>query len=81
MITTVKLTPRGTVTLPREFRRRYVLKTNDLLIAESTEQGILLRPASVLPTELYSEKRLAEFEKTNNREIAAVFPDRRKRTR
>lgn len=78
MTTTVKLTPRGTVTLPRAFRRQYVLKANDLLIAETTDQGILLRPASMLPTELYSEERLAEFEAANNRAIAKFFPDRRR---
>jgi bifunctional DNA-binding transcriptional regulator/antitoxin component of YhaV-PrlF toxin-antitoxin module len=79
MITTVKLTPRGTVTLPRAFRRQFVLKANDLLIAETTDFGILLRPASILPTEMYSEKRIAEFEDQNNRAIAEFFPDRRKR--
>ena len=81
MTTTVKLTPRGTVTLPRDFRRRFVLKANDLLIAETTDQGILLRPASVLPTEMYSDKRIAEFDEKNNRDIADIFPTTRKRSR
>ena len=65
------------MTLPREFRRRFVLKPNDLLIAEAMEDGILLKPATVLPTELYTEKRIAEFEEKNNRELAGFFPDRR----
>jgi hypothetical protein len=47
------------------------------LIAETTEQGILLRPASVLPSEMYSEERIAEFDAKNNRDIAHIFPARR----
>jgi len=35
--------------------------TDSLLIAESTEEGILLRPAVALPIEVYSQERLTEF--------------------
>jgi AbrB family looped-hinge helix DNA binding protein len=77
MNVTVKISPRGTITLPRALRQRFVLKADDLLICEDTPAGILLKPASVLPTELYGPKRLAEFEACNNRSIASVFPDRR----
>lgn len=79
MTATIKISPRGTLTLPRELRRRFVLKPNDVLIAEATEAGILLKPASVLPSELYTEKRLAEFDAVNNREITAYFPARRRK--
>lgn len=36
-------------------------EAKSLLIAESTEEGILLRPAVALPVEVYSRDRLGEF--------------------
>jgi len=59
---TVKLGGRGTVTLPKAIRARYALKENDLLIAEETDEGILLRPAAAYPIEVYSDGRIGEFE-------------------
>ncbi len=35
---------------------------DDLLIAETTSEGVLLRPAVTLPVEIYSDERIAEFE-------------------
>ncbi len=32
-----------------------------MLIAETTAEGILIRPAVALPVEVYSEERLREF--------------------
>jgi len=59
---TVKLGGRGTVTLPKAIRVRYALKENDLLIAEETDEGILLRPAVAYPIEIYNDGRIREFE-------------------
>jgi hypothetical protein len=39
------------------------LEQNDRLIVEETEQGVLLRPAVSMPIELYSEERIASFQK------------------
>lgn len=58
---TLTLSQRGTLTLPKKLRQRYALKPDDLLIAEETNEGILLRPATALPVELYSDERIAEF--------------------
>lgn len=74
MNATLKISTRGTLTLPREFCRRFVLKQDDMLIDETTDEGILLKPASVYPTGLYSESRLAEFERNNNAAIRKLFP-------
>jgi bifunctional DNA-binding transcriptional regulator/antitoxin component of YhaV-PrlF toxin-antitoxin module len=76
---TLRIRPRGTVTLPVEILRWYALKPNDRLIVEATENGILLKPASVPHTETYTERRIAEFEARNNHALAALFPDRRRR--
>jgi len=58
-------------------RRALCLNEDDLLLAETTKAGILLRPVSLYPTELYTEERLAVFEEQNNQSIADVFPDKR----
>jgi antitoxin PrlF len=62
MKTTLTLTNRGVVTLPAKLRRALGLKADDQLIAETTPEGLLLRPAVTLPVEIYSDKRLREFD-------------------
>lgn len=63
MKTTVTVTSRGVVTLPAKLRRALGLKADDQLIAETTADGLLLRPAVTLPVELYSAKRVREFDR------------------
>jgi hypothetical protein len=43
-------------------RREVGLRPHDNLIAETTAEGILLRPAITLPVELYTADRIAEFD-------------------
>ena len=62
MTTTITLTSRGSLTLPAAIRKELGLSPNDLMIAETTPEGILLRPAIATPLELYSEDRIREFE-------------------
>ena len=58
---TTKVGKRGTVVIPSALRRRYGLAEGRLLVAEARAEGILLRPAAVLPIEVYSDERQAEF--------------------
>ncbi len=62
MKATLTITSRGVVTLPAKLRQAMGLKTNDQLIAETTAEGLLLRPAVTLPIEIYSEDRVREFD-------------------
>jgi len=62
MKATLTVTSRGVVTLPAKLREALGLKADDLLIAETTPEGLLLRPAVTLPVEIYSDKRVAEFD-------------------
>ena len=62
MKTTLTVTSRGVVTLPAKLREALGLKADDQLIAETTPEGLLLRPAVTLPVEIYSAKRVAEFD-------------------
>jgi hypothetical protein len=48
------------------------LSADDQLIAETTPEGLLLRPAVTLPIEVYSEERLREFDAAEA-ELAAVL--------
>jgi AbrB family looped-hinge helix DNA binding protein len=62
MKTTLTVSRRGVVTLPAKLRQALGLKAEDQLIAETTPEGLLLRPAVTLPLELYTEKRIREFD-------------------
>ena len=52
---------RGTIVLPAKMRKRYGFEEGTMLVAEESEYGVLLRPAAVLPLEIYSPERKAEF--------------------
>ena len=57
----IKVGKRGTIVLPAALRRQYGLEEGATLIAEPTEEGIMLKPAVVLPFERYTLQRKAEF--------------------
>jgi antitoxin PrlF len=69
---TVTMTSRGVITLPAKLRRALGLSTDDQLIAETTPEGLLLRPAVTLPVEMYSEQRVREFD-AEEAELASVL--------
>ncbi len=59
---TTFLTERGTVTLPASIRKSLGLSGKQQMIVEATDSGeIVLRPAAVVPIEIYSEERITEF--------------------
>jgi bifunctional DNA-binding transcriptional regulator/antitoxin component of YhaV-PrlF toxin-antitoxin module len=52
---------RGTIVLPAKMRRRYGFEEGTMVVAEESPYGVLLRPAAVLPVEIYTPERKAEF--------------------
>jgi AbrB family looped-hinge helix DNA binding protein len=52
---------RGTLVIPARLRRRFGLSEGSMVIAEETDEGILIRPAVTVPVEMYSPQRRAEF--------------------
>ena len=78
MKATLTLTNRGVVTLPAKLRRALGLRADDQLIAETTPEGLLLRPAVTLPVEMYTEKRIREFDEAEA-ELAKVLSRRSRR--
>ncbi len=73
MQATLTINSRGVVTLPAKLRQAMGLKADDQLIAETTPQGLLLRPAVTLPLELYTTQRVQEFDAAEA-ELAALLP-------
>lgn len=51
----------GTVKIPVDMRQSFGLDSGATVILERTEEGILIRPAVVLPVEAYTPVRKAEF--------------------
>jgi AbrB family looped-hinge helix DNA binding protein len=77
MQATLTINSRGVVTLPAKLRQAMGLKADDQLIAETTPEGLLLRPAVTLPLEIYSPGRVREFDEAEA-ELAAVLKKRRR---
>jgi len=56
-----KVGKRGTIVVPAKLRKRFGLDEGSFVTAEAREDGILLRPAAIVPIEKYSPQRKAEF--------------------
>lgn len=57
----VKVGKRGTIIVPAKLRKRYGIQEGTLVTAEAREDGVLIRPAVVVPVERYTPERQAEF--------------------
>lgn len=58
---TTRVGKRGTLVIPAALRRRFGIEEGSTVIAEERDEGILIRPAAVLPLETYPPERKAEF--------------------
>jgi AbrB family looped-hinge helix DNA binding protein len=56
-----KVGRRGAVVLPAKLRGRLGIEEGSFVVAEEREDGILIRPATVLPIEVYTPERRVEF--------------------
>jgi AbrB family looped-hinge helix DNA binding protein len=52
---------RGAIVVPAKLRKRFGIEEGSIVIAEEKEDGILIRPAMVIPVERYTPQRKAEF--------------------
>ena len=57
----VKVGKRGTIIVPAKLRKRYGIEEGSIVTAEAREEGVLIRPAIVVPVERYTPERKAEF--------------------
>lgn len=56
-----KVGKRGAIVVPARLRKRYGIEEGTMVTAEAREDGILIRPAVIVPIERYSPERKAEF--------------------
>ena len=70
MTKVININERGTLTLPKEMRLRLGVSANAQVVAEETDDGILLRAGVTFPVEIYSAKRVAEFRRNNEDALA-----------
>lgn len=56
-----KVGKRGTIVVPAKLRKRFGIEEGSMVTAEAREDGILIRPAVVVPIERYTPERKAEF--------------------
>ena len=62
----VKLGKKGQLSLPAAVLRKLGLQGAATLLVEATADGtVVLRPAGVYPIELYTDARVAEFDRAN----------------
>jgi bifunctional DNA-binding transcriptional regulator/antitoxin component of YhaV-PrlF toxin-antitoxin module len=57
----VKVGKRGAIVVPVKLRKRYGIQEGAFVTAKARADGVLIRPAVVVPVELYSPERKAEF--------------------
>lgn len=56
-----KVGKRGAIIVPAKLRKRYGIEEGAFVTAEGRDDGILIRPAVVIPVEHYTPERKAEF--------------------
>lgn len=57
----VKVGKRGTIVVPARLRKRFGIEEGTLVTTEECDDGVLIRPAVVVPVERYTAERKAEF--------------------
>lgn len=61
MAETSRVGRRGTIVIPAAIRHRLKIEEGTFVIVEEREDGVLIRPAAVMPIEIYTAERRAEF--------------------
>jgi AbrB family looped-hinge helix DNA binding protein len=56
-----KVGKRGAIIVPAKLRQRFGIHEGSIVTAEERDDGILIRPAVIVPVEVYSPERKAEF--------------------
>lgn len=79
MTKVVNINSRGGITLPKDIRRRLGVKGGGQVVVEERPEGVLLRPGATFPLEIYTDERLAEFERMNDEALAPYRLTKRKK--
>ena len=71
MTKVITVNERGALTLPREVREKLGVTRGGQLIVDMDEEGkTVLRAGVVMPVEIYSTARVAEFQRLNEAPLA-----------
>lgn len=62
METIIRVNERGSLTLPKEIRKKFGLENGGQLILNEANNSILLTPGMMVPVEIYSDERISEFD-------------------
>ena len=66
MPATITVNQRGSLTLPKKLRQALGMERGGVLMAVPAEDGgIILRTAIAFPVEMYSDSRIAEFDRAD----------------
>jgi len=52
---------RGAIIVPAKLRKRFGIEEGSIVTAEEKDDGILIRPAVIVPVERYTAERKGEF--------------------
>lgn len=72
MTTAIQISPRGTMTLPIELRRRLKLDKHSILLVEEREDGIFLHPAMTVPVRDIPKSTIKKWIKDDEDAAASV---------
>jgi AbrB family looped-hinge helix DNA binding protein len=56
---------RGAIIVPARLRKQFGIEEGSIVTAEARDDGILIRPAVIVPVERYTPERKAEFMLSN----------------
>ena len=56
---------RGAIVVPAKLRKQFGIEEGSIVTAEARDDGILIRPAVIVPVERYTPERKAEFMLSN----------------
>jgi AbrB family looped-hinge helix DNA binding protein len=56
-----KVGKRGAIIVPAKLRKRFGIEEGSIVTAEEKDDGILIRPAVIVPVERYTSERKAEL--------------------
>ncbi|ELS05335.1 SpoVT / AbrB-like protein [Xenococcus sp. PCC 7305] len=59
----------GTITLPQDLIKKYGLEVGGQIVIEESEAELILRPSATFSVEIYSDKRIEEFQQQNEKEL------------
>jgi len=62
MTETLVVSSRGQITLPAELRKRFGIKSGDVMILEDRGNEVVLKPGVVLEVQHYSDEQIAHWD-------------------